>query len=122
MCRAGVCVFAAAVGCLRTMEEAGGEERLNRLLERHGQEVVGFVMFAKAKLSENAYKELVKAAREIVEQRYRRIVYLHSLNHPFCSWLHMFFSSVAVQILKVESQCKNAKKSYLKCLLAKLVS
>ncbi|XP_066367323.1 paired amphipathic helix protein Sin3-like 6 isoform X3 [Miscanthus floridulus] len=50
------------------MEEAGGEERLNRLLERHGQEVVGFLMFAKAKLSESAYKELVKAAREIVEQ------------------------------------------------------
>ncbi|CAD6332659.1 unnamed protein product [Miscanthus lutarioriparius] len=50
------------------MEEAGGEERLNRLLERHGQEVVGFLMFAKAKLSERAYKELVKAAREIVEQ------------------------------------------------------
>ena len=106
------------------MEEAGGEERLNRLLERHGQEVVGFVMFAKAKLSENAYKELVKAAREIVEQRYRyrRMVYLHSPSHPFCSWLYMFFSSAAVQILKVESQCKNAKKSYLKCLLAKLVS
>jgi hypothetical protein len=38
------------------------------------QEVVGFHMFAKAKLSDNAYKELVKAARDIADQRYRHVV------------------------------------------------
>lgn len=47
-----------------------GEDLLERALKTHGKEAVGFLILAKSILSVETYKELIKAAREIVNRRY----------------------------------------------------
>ncbi|RCV16273.1 hypothetical protein SETIT_3G124800v2 [Setaria italica] len=45
-----------------------GEDLLERALKTHGKEAVGFLILAKSILSVETYKELIKAAREIVNR------------------------------------------------------